>query len=57
MQIRTEMTDDLYTVNVSKKGENIFHKTDLTFKQAMDYFHKYEEIDNTCFIEVYRKAE
>lgn len=47
----------MYSINVSKKGENIFHKTDLTFKQAMDIFHKYEEIDNTYFIEVDRKAE
>jgi len=47
----------MYTINVSKKGENIFHKTDLTFKRAMELFHQYEEIDNTYFIEVYRKAE
>ena len=47
----------MYSINVSRKGENIFHKTDLTFKQAMEYYHKYVEEDNNYFIEVYRKAE
>ena len=56
--IRFERDDDImYSVNVSKKGENIFHKTDLTFKEAMEYYHKYVEIDNSYFVEVYRKAE
>ena len=57
MVVTAKTTDDLFTINVSKKGENIFHKTDITFKQAMELFHQYEEIDNTYFIEVYRKAE